>query len=87
MPSGGSFSAARIAPYFSSMRRSNAACICAEVDANRRAHRLVGFEPLSVGAQQLVQPLVTVGVDDVLDQQRCLEVGEADLGADPGTRR
>ena len=58
-----------------------------EVGVERRLQRRVGVEPLAVGAQQLVQPRLAVGRDDVLDEQRRLVSTRARSCAAVGERR
>ena len=71
-------SARRSAPNGCSTHLIEADLQLVEVGVERRLQRRVGVEPLRVRAHQLAQPGVAEGVDDVLDEQRRLEVRERD---------
>ncbi len=50
-----------------------------EAGVERRLQGRVGVEALAVGAQQLVDARRSVGLDEIVDDDRALEVGDADL--------
>ena len=65
----------RSAPNFVSIAWSKPACSSSKSVLSAAFSAASRLESLAVGAQQLVQPLVAERADQVLDDERRLEVG------------